>query len=419
MNAPSAFARDHDGDARLAPPALSPAQIFARFLRFGLLAFGGPVAQIAMIRREVVDEERWLSSGRFNRLLAIYQVLPGPEAHELCVHIGMLAGRRLGGFLAGLGFMLPGFGLMLLLSWLYFTIDITASALGSIFLGVQVAVIALIARAVHRIGAHVLLDGWLWIIGSAAAIGAVLGASFWVTLPAAGLAYMLARRDRHMLACAVLPVAAVVAFLAGSDGGLLQSLAPVQANPPQAVNAQHATVWALFFSGLKAGLLTFGGAYTAIPFVHDDAVNNGWMTDAQFLDGLALSGILPAPLIIFSTFVGYVAGGPLGAIAMTAGIFLPAFGFSLILYDRLERVVENKSLHSFLEGVTAGVVGLIAATTAELAIAVASRLPSVPEGLLVFAPALGVLYLWQSKLNVVLVIVGSGALGWLLFGRIG
>ena len=83
-----------------------------------------------MIRRELVDEEHWVSSGRFNRLLAVYQVLPGPEAHELCVHLGMLPGGRMGGFLAGLGFMLPGFVLMFALSWLYFTIDISQSALG-------------------------------------------------------------------------------------------------------------------------------------------------------------------------------------------------------------------------------------------------------------------------------------------------
>ncbi|RWQ13131.1 chromate transporter, partial [Mesorhizobium sp.] len=81
--------------------------------------------------------------------------------------------------------------------------------------------------------------------------------------------------------------------------------------------AQQPSLLSIFLSGLKAGLLTFGGAYTVIPFLRDDAVGNGWMTDAQFLDGLALSGILPAPLIIFSTFVGYFGGGPLGAVAMT------------------------------------------------------------------------------------------------------
>ncbi|TIM37445.1 MAG: chromate efflux transporter, partial [Mesorhizobium sp.] len=381
---------------------MSQWQIFVRFLHFGLLAWGGPVAQIAMIRRELVDEERWLSSGRFNRLLAIYQVLPGPEAHELCVHIGMLAGKRLGGIMAGLGFMLPGFVLMFALSWLYFKIDIGQSALGPIFLGVQVAVIALIVRAVHRIGEHVLLDRWLWGIGIASAVAAFLGASFWITLPAAGLAYALAKREQPLLAIVALLAAATLAYSVGPENGLLQSLSPGLAMEGAA--AQQPSLLSIFLSGLKAGLLTFGGAYTVIPFLRDDAVGNGWMTDAQFLDGLALSGILPAPLIIFSTFVGYFGGGPLGAVAMTVGIFLPAFGFSLLLHDRLEKVVENRVLHSFLEGVAAGVVGLIAATTVELAVTLVQRLPALPAGLLVFVVALAVLYLWKSKMNVVLAV---------------
>ncbi|WP_287286464.1 chromate transporter, partial [Mesorhizobium sp.] len=388
--------------SELSPPVMSQWQIFVRFLHFGLLAWGGPVAQIAMIRRELVDEERWLSSGRFNRLLAIYQVLPGPEAHELCVHIGMLAGKRLGGIMAGLGFMLPGFVLMFALSWLYFKIDIGQSALGPIFLGVQVAVIALIVRAVHRIGEHVLLDRWLWGIGIASAVAAFLGASFWITLPAAGLAYALAKREQPLLAIVALLAAATLAYSVGPENGLLQSLSPGLAMEGAA--AQQPSLLSIFLSGLKAGLLTFGGAYTVIPFLRDDAVGNGWMTDAQFLDGLALSGILPAPLIIFSTFVGYFGGGPLGAVAMTVGIFLPAFGFSLLLHDRLEKVVENRVLHSFLEGVAAGVVGLIAATTVELAVTLVQRLPALPAGLLVFVVALAVLYLWKSKMNVVLAV---------------
>jgi chromate transporter len=398
----------------LSPPAQSPWQIFVRFLRFGLLAWGGPVAQIAMIRRELVDEERWLSSGRFNRLLAVYQILPGPEAHELCVHIGMLAGKRLGGLLAGLGFMLPGFVLMFALSWLYFTIDITQSALGPIFLGVQVAVIALIVRAVHRIGEHVLLDRWLWGIGVASGLAALLGTSFWITLPAAGLWYVLARRGQRAMAAAALIVAAILAYAVGPNG-IMQPLSPGLASSADGMAGQP-SLFGLFLSGLKAGLLTFGGAYTVIPFLRDDAVGNGWMTDAQFLDGLALSGILPAPLIIFSTFVGYFGGGPLGAVAMTVGIFLPAFGFSLLFHERLEQVVENRTLHGFLEGVAAGVVGLIAATTLELAVTLVRRLPSLPSGMLVFVLALAVLYLWKSKLNVVLAILTAGMLGWVLFG---
>ena len=132
--------------------------IFARFLRFGLMAWGGPVAQIAMIKRELVEEEHWVEPSRFNRLLAIYQVLPGPEAHELCVHFGMMKGNRLGGILAGLGFMLPGFVLILAIAWAYQRLDLEQPYVAAAFLGIQIGVIALIFRAVHRIANHTLTE---------------------------------------------------------------------------------------------------------------------------------------------------------------------------------------------------------------------------------------------------------------------
>ena len=163
----------------------------------------GPVAQVAMLRRELVNEERWISSERFNRLLAVMQVLPGPEAHELCVHLGMRAKGRLGGVLAGLAFMLPGFLLMLALSWLYFRMDIAGTALGAAFLGVQAAVIALIVRAVHRIGEHILVDRWLWAIAIVAALASAAGVAFWITLPAAGGVYALWMLKRGRLALLV------------------------------------------------------------------------------------------------------------------------------------------------------------------------------------------------------------------------
>ena len=109
---------DVEAGASSPQPIRLPA-LFLKFLGFGLLAFGGPVAQIAMLRQRLVEEERWIDRPRFNRLLAVLQVLPGPEAHELCVHFGMIARGRAGGVLAGLGFMLPGFLLMLAIGWLY------------------------------------------------------------------------------------------------------------------------------------------------------------------------------------------------------------------------------------------------------------------------------------------------------------
>jgi len=390
------------------PPPLTYLQLFLRFLKFGFLAWGGPVAQVAMLRRELVDEERWISSERFNRLLAVMQVLPGPEAHELCVHLGMRAKGRLGGVLAGLAFMLPGFLLMLALSWLYFRIAIAGTAMGAAFLGVQAAVIALIVRAVHRIGEHILVDRWLWAIAIVAALASTAGVAFWITLPAAGVVYALVmlKRGRFALlvAASALAVAAAMALWIPRAQPVIETIAQGQTS-----------LLLIFVAGLKGGLLTFGGAYTAIPFIRNDAVGRGWITDSQFLDGLALSGVLPAPLIIFATFVGYVAGGPLGALVMTAGVFLPAFAFSLIFYDRLEAVLEVKEMHAFLDGVAAGVVGLIAATTVDLALVTAQRVPSLAVGVSIFASALAFLYVWKNKLNVVVAIIGAGLAGWLLF----
>ena len=388
---------------------LSRLRLFWRFLRFGLLAWGGPVAQIAMIKRELVEEERWIDPARFNRLLAVYQVLPGPEAHELCVHLGMMRGGRIGGILAGLGFMLPGFILILVLAWLYARIDLSQPLLAAMFLGVQVGVIAIIARAVQRIGEHVLLDRWLWLVAGLAAVAAFLNVPFWISLPAAGVAYALLASGKPWAGAAVLAVSAILAVIAtpGAREFTATAAAPV-----------FAGALPLFLSGLKAGLLTFGGAYTAIPFVRDDAVGRGWVSDGQFLDSLALSGIIPAPLIIFAAFVGYQAGGLIGAVAITAGIFLPAFSFALLFYDRLERVIEDERLHRFLEGVAAGVVGLIAVTTLELGDKVARSVPSLPLVAAIFAGSLALLYLWKSKLNLPAVVLGSAILG-ALFGMVG
>ena len=128
-------------------PRLGLWQLVLRFLRFGGLAWGGPIAQIAMLRRELVDEERWVGSDRFNRTLAVYQVLPGPEAQELCIYFGMLTRGRLGGFLAGLSFLLPGFLLMLALSVVvHRDRHATRPLFVAAFAGAQAAVVALIVR---------------------------------------------------------------------------------------------------------------------------------------------------------------------------------------------------------------------------------------------------------------------------------
>lgn len=382
------------------PPSLSLFQLFLRFLRFGFLAFGGPVAQIAMVKQALVEEERWISPARFNRLLAVMQILPGPEAHELCVHLGMVARGRIGGLLAGLGFMLPGFVLMLVAAWLYKDWIVDDPVTAPIFLGVQVAVLAIIARAVQRIGTHVLEDKLLWLL-AAAALGATLaGVPFWIPLIAAGMIYTLAAR--RVAAAAIFGAAILLAILVPGAEPLAKA----------SVAASEVGILALFIAGLKGGLLTFGGAYTAIPYVRTDTVGRGWISDASFLDGVAFAGMLPAPLVIFATFAGYVAAGLAGALAITAGMFLPAFAFSLIFFERLEAVVENPALHRILAGVAAAVVGVIAATLLQLGWSTAERSANPVSSALLFCAALVAVWRWKGKLTAPALVLAGGAAGW-------
>ena len=393
-------------DAR--PPTIGLPRLFLRFLKFGLLAFGGPVAQIAMIRRELVEREGWMSSARFNRLLAVMQALPGPEAHELCVHMGIRARGRVGGVLAGLGFMLPGLMLMLGLAWLYFQIDVGLPWIAAMLLGVQAGVIGLVIRAVERIGRHVVTSSLLWIIAGVTLVASLLGVSFWLLLGAAGVGSALMAVGRPGLAIATVVVAMGLAVLIGLE----RTVEAIVASEVGAASTPGtASLALLFLAGLKAGLLTFGGAYTAIPLVREGAVGRGWMSDGQFLDGLALGSVLPAPLIIFTTFVGYVAGGPWGALAITAGTFLPAFAFSLIFYDRLEAVVEDRRLKAFLDGVAAGAVALIAGAAIELAAGLAGRPGPVWPLALIAVGALFIAWVWRSGLATLGVVIAAAMAG--------
>jgi chromate transporter len=378
-------------DERQAPAGHDPlGSIFARFLKFGALAWGGPAAQIAMIKHECVDEERWVSEETFRKTLAVYQVLPGPEAHELCVYFGRLRGGKLGGFLAGLGFMLPGFALMLALSILYVEADLAAH-LDEVFYGLTAAVGAIVARALVRLSRTFITDVPLAAIAVVAFVATLfVDLAFVLVLLGAGLAYELwtnaGRWTQRANSFAFAPAALVV--LAGTVTLSLTA--------------------EIFWEGLKAGLLTFGGAFTVIPFLQESSVDvHHWLTDAQFVDGLAMGGVLPAPLIIFSTFVGYIAGGLTGALVITLGIFLPAFVLPIFLHRPLVAIAENPRIRPFLLGVAAGVIGLIAAVTVEIVDT------SVVDAYTAFLAigAFAVLNRWHGKLTVLYVVLGCGLIG--------
>jgi chromate transporter len=371
----------------------APLPIFWRFLRFGALAWGGPAAQIAMIKAECVDELGWVDEETFKKTLAVYQVLPGPEAHELCVYFGRMRGGKLGGFAAGLGFMLPGFVLMLALSIVYVEASLEGH-LNNLFYGLTAAVGAIVARALVRLSRNFITDVPLALIaiaGFAATIA--LDATFILVLLGGGLAYELwtnaGRWTRR--ASVIAPWPAALIFLAGAVSVSLTAT--------------------IFWEGLKAGLVTFGGAFTVIPFLQQSAVDtHHWLTDSQFVDGLAMSGVLPAPLIIFSTFVGYLAGGLAGALVITLGIFLPAFVFPIFLHRQFVAVAANERIRPFLLGVAAAVIGLIAAVTVDI---LDTSVVDVYTAVLAVG-AFAALQRWHGKLTVLWVVLTCGAIGLLL-----
>ena len=367
--------------------------IFLRFLKFGGLAWGGPAAQIARLKQECVDEEGWVSDETFRKTLAVYQVLPGPEATELCIYFGRIRGGKWGGLLAGLGFVLPGFLLMLGASVLYVEADLAAH-LDELFYGLKAAVAALVASAVVRLAGSFVTDLQLALIAIAAfALTLFASASFVLVLLGAGIAYEIWTNARSWIgranSVALAPLALIVI-----SGALTLSL-----------------TGELVLEGLAAGLLTFGGAYTVIPFLHDAAIDGRhWLSESQFVDGLAIGGILPAPLIIVAAFVGYLAGGLGGGIVMTVAIFLPAFVLPIFLHRRLVAIAEDERIHAFLLGVTAGVVGLIAAVIVQI---IGTSIVDVPTAILAFGAFL-VLSRFHGPLTVASVVLGCGAIGALL-----
>lgn len=368
------------------PTLLDYFSLFRKFLRFGFLAWGGPVAQIALMHEELVEKEKWVSEEHFKKVLGLYQAMPGPEATELAVYFGYHKMGRLGGLLSGLGFVLPGFFLVLLLSFLYTTYGLGLEPMQAFLYGIKPAVIALIAVAVYKIAKRSITSKKLFLCAALTAIASVfLQVDLVVLLFAGGLFYYLvsiAPKKHASLAALFFPFAATIAA------------------------SQNNRFGEIFLFFLKAGLLTFGGAYTVIPFVESGAINEfGWLSRQEFLDGLALSAVVPGPLIIVSTFVGFLAGGLFGAVIATFAVFLPAFAITIIGYPFISRLVENKKLQTFFDGLTAAVVAVIIMSSIVLAKAAITDSFTV----LVFASSLAML--WRFKTNIAIVLIASGLLG--------
>ncbi|KIW94173.1 uncharacterized protein Z519_05489 [Cladophialophora bantiana CBS 173.52] len=358
-------------------PKLSYPKVFWFFFyNFGLFAWGGPVAQIALIKERLVVQEKWITLPRFQRVFSVYQILPGPEAAELCMFFGCLSAGRVGGFLAGLAFILPGFILMLLASYLYTLAGFENVYFNASFKALQPIVAAMILRATHKIAQHSVIkhstkkvDPFLVLAAILTFLNCALRINIFISLGLYGVLYMLLTWRLWILSGLVFVLQYVGYALYVVFRGVPSptSLALGVSPSPSLIN--------LFLLGLVAGSLSFGGAYTAIPFIQVEAVlKGGWLAQNVFLDCIAIGNVLPAPLVIFATFVGFQGGltdGSVGnafagAVIITLGMFFPCFVFTIAGHELLEKLVRNKLLSSFFDGLCGAVIGVIGVIAAQI-----------------------------------------------------
>ena len=336
---------DRGADHRMPPWR----EVFLYFLFLGFVNIGGPVAQITMMFNHMVEKRRWLSKDRFIKIMAFCHMLPGPEALQLAIYIGYLKRKLWGGVLAGVTFIVPGTIAMIILSWLYVRYGKLPQVTDALYV-LKPAVLGIIAAGIIKLGRASIRSVFLGVLLVAAFAGMrFAGINFLLILLIAGLLNLIVERGSAVLnrSAPTLPMMLVgtSALIPISDSRLFQ------------------IAW-LFF---KTGLLSFGGAYASLIFVQRGAVAQyHWLSDGQLLDGVALSVATPGPFMLFTTFVGYIAGGIPGAAVATLFVFLPSFVFVLAGVHYVEKVREYHALQAFLAGVSAAVVGIIAVVSLDL-----------------------------------------------------
>src|SRR5713226_6990852 len=312
------------------------------FLGLGLLGFGGPVALVGQMERELVAEREWLSKEQMREAIAICQSLPGPLAIQVGIYISYLRGGSWGAWAGGWAFIFPNFVIVAALGALYVYLG-DLQPVTAIFYGVAPAVIALILHSCYRL-AKLGMEDWLqWAIAAVCLIVTVIlqaeVALLFIGAGLVGILYYgsLFRRSPPVLSVTVAPVLAQLAPTASSSilGKLL-----------------------LFF--LKAGSLTFGSGLVIVPFLEKGLVQQtGWLDERQFLIAVAMGMLSPGPVVITATFVGYLVAGFWGSAVATVGIFLPSFLLVLIVAPILTRHRANPNVKGFIKGAYAAAIGTI------------------------------------------------------------
>ncbi len=375
-------------------------QLIVYFLRLGALGFGGPVALVGFMRRDLVERRAWITEADYKEGLALAQLAPGPMAAQTAIYLGYVHYRIRGATLAGIAFVLPSFFMVVALGWAYSQFG-GLSWMQAVFYGVGAAVIGIIAISAHKLSVKSLgQDRLLWAIFAVLAGVTIVTESeiAWLFLAAGVLTWLWRAPPKSWGAGgmgALLPLppsdlAASSGLLAGLDWNLLTQIG-------------------LFFA--KAGAFVFGSGLAIVPFLYGGVVTeHHWLNEKQFVDAVAVAMITPGPVVITVGFIGYLVAGFPGACVAALATFLPCYLFTILPAPYFKKYGKLPAIAAFVDGVTAAAVGAI---TGSVVVIAKRSIVDLPTALMALAT---VAILWKyKKLQEPVIVLGAALLGLLLY----
>ena len=335
-------------------PRYSVWQLTAYFLRLGTWGFGGPVALVGYMHRDLVERLGWISESEYKEGLTLAQLMPGPLAAQLAIYLGYVHHGVLGATLAGIGFVLPSFGMVVALGWAYVAYG-GLSWMQAVFYGVGSCVIAIILVSAIRLTRKTIgADKLLWTIYLVSAITTVVTKSevIWLFLGAGVVTWLVKAPPEAVRKLLFSPGASPAAGLLTAIPFAALSAAPV---------ASSKTLLDVFLFFTKAGAFVFGSGLAIVPFLYSGVVKDyRWLTEQQFLDAVAVAMITPGPVVITVGFIGFLIGGLPGATVAAVATFLPCYLLTIIPAPYFKKHGKQPGIAAFVDGVTAAAVGAIA-----------------------------------------------------------
>jgi chromate transporter len=365
-------------------------QVAAVFFKLGLFAFGGPAAHIAMMEHEVVTKRAWMTREHYLDLIGATNLIPGPNSTEMTMHCGYQRAGKKGLFIAGISFIFPAVFITAILGYLY----VLYGALPQVqpfIKGIQPAVIVIIASAVIKLGKKAVKNWELALLGSLFLAASLLGLDQVLVLFAGGLlgmCYFLIKSKMQTTSLAIAPLFMV--FIVSEIGAKLSAMG-------------------IFLKFLKVGSILYGSGYVLFAYLDTELVTTALLSQNQLLEAIGIGQFTPGPVLSTATFIGYQLGGFWGAIAATAGIFMPSFLFVWLLNPLIPKMRKSKVLGYFLDSINVAAVAIMLAVIITM-----SKQTLVDWQAALIAILSGILIFGFKKVSVMWVLIIGAILGYVL-----